>query len=129
MPEGDSSSPRNRRNAHDPDQGSTDHFDSTQRRRLVSVPATTRRAADVDLQAEIDAIGPKSGLSPTSDPWLDETRRAEITGLVQDVLDASERTSLQDDAAIAGWKKGFQLRSPDGNFLLKIGGQFRSASS
>ena len=80
---------------------------------------------DVDLQSEIDALRSEiRTLARSANSWLDDERRAEVRGLVQDVLaDASQRSSLQDDASIAGWKKGFQLRSPDGNFLLKIGGQ------
>ena len=60
------------------------------------------------------------------DDWLTEQRSAEIRGVVQDVLaDADTRASFQDSAATAGWKKGFFLASPDGNFSLKVSGQLQ----
>ena len=89
---------------------------------------TTPDALDADIQAEIDALRAEiqefnqdRELEPT-----DAERRAEIRAIVQDVLaDAEDRISFQDDAVIPGWKKGFQFRSPDGNFLLKVGGQLQ----
>ena len=58
--------------------------------------------------------------------WLTEQRAGEIRGVVTDVLaDASDRVSLQDAGATAGWNKGFFLASPDGSFKLKIGGQIQ----
>ena len=80
----------------------------------------------VDVQAEIDALRSEINAlrAESGQSWLDDTRRAEIEGIVQDVLaDSATRTSYQDDASIAGWSKGFRLQSPDGNFLLKVGGQ------
>ena len=56
--------------------------------------------------------------------WLTEQRAAEVRGVVQDVLaDADTRVSLQDSGATAGWNSGFFLKSSDGAFSLKIGGQ------
>lgn len=58
--------------------------------------------------------------------WLTEHRANEIRGVVTDVLaDASDRVSLQDSGATAGWNKGFFLASPDGSFKLKVGGQIQ----
>ena len=37
----------------------------------------------------------------------------------------TRETSFQDSAATAGWKKGFFLASPDGNFSLKVSGQLQ----
>ncbi len=78
--------------------------------------------AEIDaLRAEIRQLTQAQGLEQT-----DAERRAEIRAIVQDVLaDAEDRISFQDDAVIAGWKKGFRLQSPDGNFLLKVGGQIQ----
>ncbi|MCP4834503.1 MAG: hypothetical protein GY895_07010 [Phycisphaera sp.] len=79
-----------------------------------------------NLQAEIDAL--RGEIDELRDRRLeddiDADRMQEIRALVSDVMaDAGRRTTFQDDVAIPGWKKGFQLRSPDGNFLLKVGGQ------
>ncbi|MCP4834804.1 MAG: hypothetical protein GY895_08570 [Phycisphaera sp.] len=89
------------------------------------VPIQASDAGQADVQAQIDELLAEiRAYGQSSDQWLDDERRAEISGIVRDVLaDSADRVSLQDDASIAGWKKGFQLRSPDGNFLLKVGGQ------
>ena len=74
-----------------------------------------------ELRAEIAAMKQENNKD-----WLTERRSAEIRGVVQDVLaDADTRTSLQDSGATAGWKKGFFLSSPDGNFSLKVSGQLQ----
>ena len=79
--------------------------------------------AEIDaLRAEIDAYRAEG----EGGSWTDDARREEIRGIVSDVLaDADGRVAFQDDSAIVGWKKGFRLQSPDGNFLLKIGGQMQ----
>ena len=82
---------------------------------------TARQIAEEirELRGEI------AGLRRESDAdWLTEQRAGEIRGVVTDVLaDASDRASLQDAGATAGWNKGFFLASPDGSFKLKVGGQ------
>lgn len=79
-----------------------------------------------NLQAEIDAL--RGEIDELRDRRhegdIDADRMQAIRALVSDVMaDARRRTAFQDDVAIPGWKKGFQLRTPDGNFLLKVGGQ------
>lgn len=56
--------------------------------------------------------------------WLNQRRAEEIKALVQEVLsDADTRASLLAGGATAGHENGiFYLASPDGNFLLQIGG-------
>ena len=81
-----------------------------------------------EVQREIEALKAeiRQYANETSDQRVDAERRMEIRSIVADVLaDAEARTSFQDDAVIRGWNKGFRLESPDGNFLLKIGGQLQ----
>ena len=82
-----------------------------------SAAPSNRDAAHL-VQAEIEAY------RSTQVGWLDGARRADLRAVVQDMLaDSATRSSFQDDAAIAGWRSGFHLGSPDGQFLLKVGGQ------
>jgi hypothetical protein len=56
--------------------------------------------------------------------WLTEQRSNEIRAVVQDVLnDADTRASLQTSNATSGYKDGFFIASPDGNFKLVINGE------
>ena len=93
---------------------------------LAADASTSVESSDVagqiaELRAEIAQLKQEN-----NEGWLTEQRSAEIRGVVQDVLaDADTRTSFQDSAATAGWKKGFFLASPDGNFSLKVGGQLQ----
>ena len=74
-----------------------------------------------ELRREITELRRDSGAG-----WLTQQRAGEIRGVVTDVLaDASDRVSLQDAGATAGWNKGFFLASPDGSFKLKVGGQIQ----
>ena len=60
---------------------------------------------------------------------VNETRSAEIRGIVQDVLaDSQSRTSLQDGGAMAGYKagRGFFLSSQDGSYTMNITGQLQA---
>lgn len=77
------------------------------------------------VQAEIEALRAEiEAYRSTQVGWLDGARRADLRAVVQDMLaDSATRSSFQDDAAIAGWRSGFHLGSPDGQFLLKVGGQ------
>lgn len=93
---------------------------------LAADASTSVESSDVagqiaELRAEIAQLKQEN-----NEGWLTEQRSAEIRGVVQDVLaDADTRTSFQDSAATAGWKKGFFLASPDGNFSLKVSGQLQ----
>jgi hypothetical protein len=61
------------------------------------------------------------------DNWLSKQRAAEITVLVQDVLeDTDTRLSLQGDGTMMGWSDGFHMTSADGRFQLNIGGLMQS---
>jgi hypothetical protein len=93
---------------------------------LAAYASTSVESSDVagqiaELREEIAQLKQEN-----NEGWLTEQRSAEIRGVVQDVLaDADTRASFQDSAATAGWKKGFFLASPDGNFSLKVGGQLQ----
>jgi len=93
---------------------------------LAADASTSVESSDVagqiaELRAEIAQLKQEN-----NEGWLTEQRSAEIRGVVQDVLvDADTRASFQDSAATAGWKKGFFLASPDGNFSLKLSGQLQ----
>ena len=93
---------------------------------LAADASTSVESSDVagqiaELRAEIAQLKQEN-----NEGWLAEQRSAEIRGVVQDVLaDADTRASFQDSAATAGWKKGFFLASPDGNFSLKVSGQLQ----
>ncbi len=59
--------------------------------------------------------------SEQGEKWLTNARAVEIRELVKDVLaDSETHTSLQSEAATAGYDKNFFIRSPDGNFTLKF---------
>jgi len=59
----------------------------------------------------------------TGDDAIDESRRAEIRGVVADALaDADSRASMLQSGMTAGWDGGFKLGSADGNYTLNIGG-------
>ena len=93
---------------------------------LAADASTSVASSDVagqiaELREEITQLKQEN-----NEGWLTEQRSAEIRGVVQDVLaDADTRASFQDSAATAGWKKGFFLASPDGNFSLKVSGQLQ----
>ena len=93
---------------------------------LAADASTSVESSDVagqiaELREEITQLKQEN-----NEGWLTEQRSAEIRGVVQDVLaDADTRASFQDSAATAGWKKGFFLASPDGNFSLKVSGQLQ----
>ena len=93
---------------------------------LAADASTSVESSDVagqiaELRAEIAQLKQEN-----NEGWLTEQRSADIRGVVQDVLaDADTRASFQDSAATAGWKKGFFLASPDGNFSLKVSGQLQ----
>lgn len=71
------------------------------------------------LDAQISAL--RSG--ERSD-WLSGAQAEQVRALVREVIAESEtRSSLLADGALAGWDKGFFLKSEDGAFLLKIKGQ------
>ena len=93
----------------------------------VATGTTQTDATATGIQAEIDALRAEiDAMRSDAGGWTDDARREEIRGIVSDVLaDADGRVAFQDDSAIVGWKKGFRLQSPDGNFLLKIGGQMQ----
>ena len=95
----------------------------------VATGMTPTDATATGIQAEIDALRAEIDAyraEGEGGSWADDARREEIRGIVSDVLaDADGRVAFQDDSAIVGWKKGFRLQSPDGNFLLKIGGQMQ----
>ena len=88
--------------------------------------STTVESSDVagqiaELRAQIAELKQETGQD-----WLTEQRSADIRGIVQDVLaDADTRASLQRSDAMAGYKRGFFLASPDGNFTLKVSGQLQ----
>ena len=88
-------------------------------------PASAAEASP-DVQQEVDRLRAEieAYRATRATASVDAERRADIRGLVEDVLaDADARVSYQDDAFVGGWKKGFRLQSPDGNFSLKIAGQ------
>ncbi len=63
---------------------------------------------------------------------MDESRRAEIRGIVSEALaDADTRSSMLQAGMTAGWDGGFTLGSADGNYTLNLGGlmQFRYVHS
>jgi hypothetical protein len=71
-----------------------------------------------DLEGEVKTLREADG-----NEWLSQERAAQIRELVQDTLaDADSRASLQASGMTAGWDNGFFLTSPDGRFLLQVGG-------
>ena len=93
-----------------------------------TVDAVTRlEAQNQSLRAELQEM--KNRLdrveAEKGEVWLNERRAEEVKALIADVLsDADMRASLLDESMTAGHNGGnFFLRSPDGNFLLKIAGQ------
>ncbi|MEX2217002.1 MAG: porin [Phycisphaeraceae bacterium] len=59
-----------------------------------------------------------------SGSWLSERRKSEVQAMIQEVLaDADTRASLLADQAHVGFINGaFSIGSPDGKFLMQIGG-------
>jgi len=97
--------------------------------------ATDIESASIEaLRAELSELRTQnenlaSRLDAQDNAWLNETRSAEIRGIVQDVLaDSQSRTSLQDGGAMAGYKagRGFFLSSQDGNYTMNITGQLQT---
>jgi phosphate-selective porin OprO/OprP len=92
--------------------------------------ATTANEADRVQQlesrvAELEGLVTKLG-GESGGMWMTQARADEIRSLVQDVLaDADNRSSLLQGGPIAGWDKGFKIGSPDGNFLLQLGGNIQ----
>jgi hypothetical protein len=92
----------------------------------------TQPAAPVDASARIAALEQAVSdlMKEKGESWLTQERSNEIRAVVQDVLnDADTRASLQTSSATSGYKDGFFIASPDGNFRLQINGdlQFRWA--
>lgn len=82
------------------------------------------RAELNELRAQNDAL--EARVDAQDKEWLNESRAAEVRGIVQDVLaDSQTRTSLQDNGMMAGYKsgKGFFLSNQDGSFTMRIKGQ------
>lgn len=82
------------------------------------------RAELNDLRAQNDAL--EARVDAQDEEWLNDSRAAEVRGIVQDVLaDSQTRTSLQDNSMSAGYKagKGFFLSNQDGSFTMRIKGQ------
>lgn len=82
------------------------------------------------LEATLDAVNSRLAQLEQEDQqaWLDESRAAQIRGVVLDVLaDAESRASFQSDGALAGYQpgRGFFLQSADGNFSMRISGQIQ----
>ncbi len=70
-------------------------------------------------QRQLDSLDRGSGAAR-----LDERRAEEMRQLVREVIaDADTRANLLADGAVAGYDGGFWIGSPDGAFLLKIGGE------
>ncbi|MDA1008027.1 MAG: porin [Planctomycetota bacterium] len=77
---------------------------------------------NIQLEQQVSDLQSESG-----ERWLTEERASEIRTIVADVVaDADSRMSLQSDAMTAGWNDGFFLASPDGRFLLKLGGMLQT---
>jgi len=83
------------------------------------------------LEATLDAVNSRLAQLEQEDEeaWLDESRAAQIRGVVLDVLaDAETRASYASDGALAGYDpgKGFFLQSADGNYYLRVSGQIQA---
>ena len=86
-------------------------------------------AQNQGLIAELQAV--KARLNKVEaqrdENWLNERRAEEVKSLIADVLsDADMRASLLDEGIIAGHDgKSFFLKSPSGDFLMKIAGHMQ----
>lgn len=81
-------------------------------------------AATTDVASELGALKARIAEleKAQNENWLNEQRSEQIKGLVQEVIaDARARGQFQDSGLLAGYNKGFFLKSADDNFLLKIG--------
>jgi hypothetical protein len=94
--------------------------------RLVFAADATPPTASADANARIAALEKAVSdlMREKGESWLTQERSNEIRAVVQDVLnDADTRASLQTSAATSGYKDGFFIASPDGNFKLVINGE------
>jgi hypothetical protein len=94
--------------------------------RLVFSADATPPTASADANARIAALEKAVSdlMREKGESWLTQERSNEIRAVVQDVLnDADTRASLQTSAATSGYKDGFFIASPDGNFKLVINGE------
>lgn len=93
---------------------------------LAFAADATPPAASADANARIAALEQAVSdlMREKGESWLTQERANEIRAVVQDVLnDADTRTSLQTSTATSGYKDGFFIASPDGNFKLVINGE------
>jgi hypothetical protein len=94
--------------------------------RLVFAADATPPTASADANARIAALEKAVSdlMREKGESWLTQERSNEIRAVVQDVLnDADTRASLQTSNATSGYKDGFFIASPDGNFKLVINGE------
>lgn len=94
--------------------------------RLVFAADATPPTASADANARIAALEKAVSdlMREKGESWLTQERTNEIRAVVQDVLnDADTRASLQTSAATSGYKDGFFIASPDGNFKMVINGE------
>ena len=99
---------------------------------LASAADVSQSTAPSDASARIAALEQAVSdlMKEKGENWLTQQRTDQIRAVVEDVLsDADTRASLQTSAATSGYKDGFFIASPDGNFRLQINGdlQFRWA--
>jgi hypothetical protein len=90
--------------------------------------AQAETAVEADLRAKVDMLEKRLSQveGKSNESWLNERRAEEVKALIQEVLsDADTRASLMQDGVVAGWNKKFFLASPDGTFLLNIGGRIQ----
>ena len=93
---------------------------------LAFAADATPPTASTDANARIAALEKAVSdlMREKGESWLTQERTNEIRAVVQDVLnDADTRASLQTSAATSGYKDGFFIASPDGNFKLVINGE------
>ncbi len=84
--------------------------------------------ASDSIQARIDALRQEIDQYRVDrdEHWRDASRALEMRRLVSDVLaDADARTSFESTPFTAGWDRGFQIRSEDGDFLLRLSGEMQ----
>lgn len=83
----------------------------------------TRTGYPVVSDADFDAMKQRVAEleARESQNWMTQERQDQIRAIVQDVLaDARQKGQLPADTV--GYKNGFYIQSPDGNFKLAIGG-------
>lgn len=93
---------------------------------LAFAADATPPTASADANARIAALEQAVSdlMKEKGESWLTQERSNEIRAVVQDVLnDADTRASLQTTNATSGYKDGFFIASPDGNFKLVINGE------